>query len=102
VVQHNPANERIKRRYVGFLKSAKRQSESTVDGAAEAIYRFEAFSRFRDFKAFHIEQALAFKNHLADDPPRKAAAGRGVFCSHAKSRWGSVTRGEVGLAVVAR
>ena len=39
---------------------------------------------------------------FGDDPPRKAAAGRGVFCSLAKSRWGSVTRGEVGLAVVAR
>jgi hypothetical protein len=37
---------------------AERQSESTVDGAAEAIYRFEAFNRFRDFKAFHIEQEL--------------------------------------------
>lgn len=56
------------------MKSAKRQSESTVDGAAEAIYRFEAVNRFRDFKAFHIEQALAFKNHLAEQ--RGATSGQ--------------------------
>ena len=64
--QHNAANERIKRQYFEFLTSAKRQSEATVDGAAEAIHRFEAFNRFKDFKLFHAQQAVAFKNHLAE------------------------------------
>ena len=33
---------------------------------AKAISRFEAYTRYKDFKAFHIEQAKAFKRDLAD------------------------------------
>jgi site-specific recombinase XerD len=62
---HNPANERIKRQYFAFLKEAKRHSDPTVDAAAKALSRFEAYTRYRDFKAFHFEQAIAFKRHLA-------------------------------------
>jgi integrase len=64
--KHNPANERIKRKYFGFLKEAKRHSEPTVDTAAKALSRFEAYTRCRDFKAFHFNQAVAFKNHLTE------------------------------------
>jgi site-specific recombinase XerD len=63
---HNADNERIKRRYFVFLKEAKRQSEDSVDAAAKALARFETATRYRDFKAFHFEQAVAFKRHLAD------------------------------------
>jgi len=62
----NSANERIKRKYFTFLKEAKRQSEPTVDAVAKALSRFEAYNKYRDFKAFHFEQAVAFKNYLAD------------------------------------
>jgi len=64
--KHNPANERIKRKYFAFLKEAKRHSEPTVDAAAKALNRFEVYSKFRDFKTFHFEQAIAFKRHLAE------------------------------------
>ena len=64
--KYNSANERIKRKYFTFLKEAKRQSEPTVDAAAKALSRFEAYNKYRDFKAFHFEQAVAFKNYLAD------------------------------------
>jgi integrase len=64
--KHNPANERIKRKYFAFLKEAKRHSEPTVDAAAKALNRFEVYARFRDFKTFHFEQAIAFKRHLAE------------------------------------
>src|SRR5215469_4033030 len=30
-----------------------------------AIHRFESYTRFRDFRQFHIQQAVAFKAHLA-------------------------------------
>jgi hypothetical protein len=30
------------------------------------LSRFETDTRFRDFKAFHFEQAIAFKKHLAE------------------------------------
>jgi integrase len=63
---HHPANERIKRRYFSFLKEAKRHSEPTLDAAAKALSRFEAYTRYRDFRAFHFEQAVAFKKHLAE------------------------------------
>lgn len=63
---HNPVNERIKRKYFAFLKEAMRHSEPTVDAAAKALNRFEVYGRYRDFKAFHFEQAVAFKKHLAE------------------------------------
>lgn len=63
---HHPDNERIKRQYFAFLKEAKRQSEDSVDAVAKALARFEADTQHRDFRAFHFEQAVAFKRRLAD------------------------------------
>lgn len=63
---HHPDNERIKRQYFVFLKEAKRQSEASVDAVAEAIARFEADTRHRDFRSFRSEQAVAFKRRLAE------------------------------------
>jgi integrase len=62
---HDAQNERIKRRYLTFLKEAKRFSESSLDGVAKAIHRFESYTKFRDFRQFHIQQAVAFKADLA-------------------------------------
>src|SRR5215469_4970697 len=50
---HDARNERIKRRYLTFLKEAKRFSESSLDGVAKAIQRFESYTRFRDFRQSH-------------------------------------------------
>lgn len=66
MIKHNPVNERIKRKYFTFLKEARRYSEPMVDAAAKALSRFEEYTRHRDFKAFHSGQAVAFKNHLAE------------------------------------
>ena len=63
---HNPDNERLKRRYFSYLKEAKRRGEPSVDAAAKALSRFEHDTRFRSFKAFNPEQAVAFKRHLAE------------------------------------
>jgi integrase len=63
---HSPQNERIKRAYFTYLAEAKGFSEATIDGVAKALNRFETYTRFRDFKAFHIEQAKGFKASLAD------------------------------------
>jgi integrase/recombinase XerD len=65
MMKHNADNERIKRNYFIFLKEAKRQNESSVDAVAKAVSRFESYTKYRDFKAFHFEQAVGFKNHLA-------------------------------------
>ena len=48
------------------MKEAKRHGEPTVDAAAKALHRFEEYNRYKDFKAFHTEQAVAFKRHLAE------------------------------------
>ena len=63
---HNAQNERIKRAYFAYLTEAKGVSEATLDGVAKALNRFETYTKFRDFKAFHIEQAKGFKPHLAE------------------------------------
>lgn len=63
---HNPDNERIKRQYFAYLKEAKRHSETTVDAVAMALSRFEADTRHRSFKYFHVQQAIAFKEHMAN------------------------------------
>jgi len=61
----NANNERIKRKYLTFLKQAKGQNEASIDAVAKAISRFETYTKWKDFKAFHFEQAIAFKAHLA-------------------------------------
>ena len=63
---HNPDNERIKRGYFVYLKEARRLGEHSIDGAAAALAKFEDYTRFRDFKKFHIQQAIGFKNRLAE------------------------------------
>jgi site-specific recombinase XerC len=64
--KYSPENERIKRQYFAYLKEAKRHSEPTVDAAAKALHRFEEYTKFRSFKLFHTQQAIAFKNYLAE------------------------------------
>lgn len=63
---YNAANERMKRQYFAFLADAQGHSEQTIDAVAKAIARFEEYTKWRDFKRFHIEQARGFKNALSD------------------------------------
>lgn len=60
----NEENERIKRRYLQYLKTAKRKDASTVLKAAEGILRFEASTGNACFKKFRIEQAIKFQDRL--------------------------------------
>jgi integrase/recombinase XerD len=62
--KHNANNVRITRKYYIFLKEAKRQNEASIDSVAKAISRFDEYGKYRDFKAFHHQQAVAFKSHL--------------------------------------
>ena len=63
---HRAQNERIKRAYFVYLAEAQGFSESRLDAVAKALNRFETYTKFRDFKAFHIEQAQGFKANLAE------------------------------------
>ena len=72
MTNHNARNERIKRKYFAYLKEAKRHSEPTVDASAKALDRFEVYTKHRDFGAFHLEQAIAFKRHLAEQKGQRS------------------------------
>jgi integrase/recombinase XerD len=63
----NEENERIKRRYLQFLKNAKRKDISTVHKAAEGIMRFEASTGYANFKRFRIEMVVKFQNRINDE-----------------------------------
>jgi integrase/recombinase XerD len=63
--KHHPANERIKRKYLTYLREARGHSEDTIDAVAAALSQFEVHGKYRDFRSFHVEQALAFKRTLA-------------------------------------
>jgi len=60
----NEQNERIKRKYLQYLRRAQRRDEKTVQKAAEGILRFEISTNYTDFKRFHIEQAIKFQDRI--------------------------------------
>lgn len=60
----NAANERIKHDYFGYLEQAMGRDPATIDGVAKSLARFEEFTKARDFKRFHREQAVGFKAKL--------------------------------------
>jgi Phage integrase, N-terminal SAM-like domain len=64
--KHHPDDERIKREYLTWLKGAKGQSAASVDAVAKALSRFEADTKYADFKTFRREQAMAFSRHIAE------------------------------------
>jgi integrase len=80
----NADNERIKRDYLAYLTEAKRQSEKTVDQVAAAIAAFEASTGRKDFKLFHIEQAKAFKRHLANQVNAETGKPLAVATIHSR------------------
>jgi integrase len=74
--KHHPKNERIKREYFVWLEEAKRMNPSSVDQVAAAIAQFEESTGYRDFAAFHFEQARKFKRVLVE--PTNSATGAGL------------------------
>ena len=64
--KRNAENERMKHRYLGYLKDAKGRDAGSIDAVAAALDRFDAFNRYRCFTAFHFEQARAFKANLLE------------------------------------
>lgn len=59
-------NTRLKRDYLTWMKQAHGRSDATVDAAAQALARFEDYTRQRPFKRFHRQQAIGFKAYLLD------------------------------------
>jgi integrase len=57
-------NERIKRKYMAYLKQANGQDQKSIDKAAAALVKFEESTKYKPFKKFHIDQAGKFKTYL--------------------------------------
>jgi site-specific recombinase XerD len=66
MTKRNPENEKMKHRYLVWLKDARGRDEASIDAVAAALDRFDAFNRNRSFTAFHFEQARAFKANLTE------------------------------------
>ena len=82
MTSYNAANERMKRQYFGYLAEAHGHSEQTIDATAKAIARFEAYTRCKDFKSFHIEQPRLSRSRRAAGPPQRLAAEQGDAVRH--------------------
>lgn len=75
MAKYNPENERIKRDYITHMRLAQDKQEGSVVAALAAIDRFERSTGYRHFKAFHIEQARAFREKILDQTGARARKG---------------------------
>ncbi|SFD85095.1 tyrosine-type recombinase/integrase [Roseivivax sediminis] len=64
MAQFHAENERIKRRYLGWMKEADGKDESTLDQVAAFLRDFEMALGCKPFKAFHRDWARRYKTHL--------------------------------------
>lgn len=58
------ANQRVKRRYLRYLKESEGLGAVTIDHAALAIHHYEQFTGGVDFKKWSTGQATAYKDSL--------------------------------------
>jgi integrase len=63
--KYHAENERLKRRYEVYLREAKGQDEKSIDKVRAALVKFEDCTKYKPFKAFHIDQARQFKDALS-------------------------------------
>ena len=61
----NAQNERLKRKYIDFIKETKGRDHKTLDKVTAALVKFEESTKYKPFKNFHIDQARLFKTSLA-------------------------------------
>lgn len=76
MARRNSDNQRIKRKYLVWLKDARGLSEASIDKAAAALARYDDWLAGKDFRTLHAERARAFKRHLAG--LKNAATGRAL------------------------
>ena len=63
--KYHAGNERLKRRYEQYLREAKGQDEKSIDKVRAALVKFEECTKYKPFKAFHIDHARQFKDALS-------------------------------------
>src|SRR4051794_9366173 len=88
MVKRTPSNERLKRRYLQFLKEVKGRDQASVDAVAKSLERYESANRYRDFRKFHFEQARAFKTDFPEN--RNARTGERLSAATIHSTFGAL------------
>lgn len=81
--KHHPENERIKHRYMTYLREAGRKSVASVDKALAAIAEFESYTRWKPFKSFHPRQAIGFKHHMVERRGQRSGQPLSAATMHA-------------------
>ena len=66
MTKRNPDNERVKLRYIEFLRGADGKSDQTIRQVEKALLRYEEVTGFADFKTFDQQRATDFKDRLAN------------------------------------
>lgn len=66
MLKSNIENEKAKNKYFDFLKESAGYSDVTIDTHKKAIYRYEEFSDFEDFRHFSKKRAIEYKNWLEE------------------------------------
>jgi integrase len=62
--RHHPDNVRIIADYLQYLEHARGRAPSSIDHVAAAIAQFQESTNFKDFRRFHPNQAVSFKEKL--------------------------------------
>lgn len=67
----NPENERIKRKYFEYQKEAHQKSASTVDNIRKSITQYEIATKYKSFKTFSKDKAIAFKKQYFEQQNKR-------------------------------
>ncbi|PKK83704.1 MAG: hypothetical protein CVT49_07400 [candidate division Zixibacteria bacterium HGW-Zixibacteria-1] len=62
--KHNIKNERVKRKFIQWLREADGCCEATIDNIEKAVLIYEEFTKTADFGSYSPDKAIEFKKHL--------------------------------------
>lgn len=72
MIKYNIKNERIKKEYYEYLQESKGRNVKTLDQVRSSIYRFEEYTKFKDFATFNKNQAIGFKKYLGKQKAKRS------------------------------
>ncbi len=64
MTKYNAKNERIKKEFYDYLVESQGRNSKTLDQVRSSIFRFENYTKFKNFSSFNKEQAKGFKKNL--------------------------------------
>ena len=83
MAKFNAENERIKHKYLEWEKEARGKSEATITNIREALYLFDEYTGFKNFKQINTKDIIVFKNALKQKRNlRTGAAVSNVYLFH--------------------